>query len=99
AVPVVCDHSETERSVPRDVLAARDHRRKRPTVPFLEQVQWEPRRTGRQASPEKLSPHHFREHRELVGISRERVEAPRNAFDPVDEQPKMDARPPWDRIA
>jgi hypothetical protein len=31
--------------------------------------------------------------RELVGIARERVKAPRDAFNAVDEQAEMDARP------
>ena len=35
---------------------------------------------------------------ELVGISRERVEAGKQAVDAVDEQPEMDARPPRDRV-
>src|SRR4029077_2044892 len=80
------------------MLAAGDVGRERPTVPFLEQVQREARRTSRQALPAKLPPHHFLESRELVGISHERIEAARNAFDAVDEQPEMDARPPRDRI-
>src|SRR5207253_8869012 len=81
-----------------NVLAAGDGGRERPTVPFLEQVQREPRRTRGQALPAKLPPHHFLESRQLVGVSRERIEAPRNAFHPVDEQAEMNARPPRDCI-
>jgi hypothetical protein len=42
--------------------------------------------------------HHFLEGHEIIGIARERVKAPRDAFDAVDEQTEMDARPPRDRI-
>jgi hypothetical protein len=68
------------------------------TVPLLEQVQREPGRTRGQALPAKLPLHRILESRELVGISRERVEAPRDAIDAVHEQTEMDARPPGDRI-
>ena len=98
AVHVVRDHPQAEGSVAGDVLAAGDGGRERPTVPFLEQVEREPRRTRGQTLPAKLPPHHFLEGRELAGISRERVEAPRDAFDAMDEDAEMDARPPGDRI-
>jgi len=98
AVPVVRDHSQAECSITGDVLAAGDGGRERPTIPFLEQVQREPGRTRGQVLPAKLPPHHFLEGHELVGIARERVKAPRDAVDAVDEQAEMDARPPRDRI-
>ena len=80
------------------MLAAGDSGRERPTVPFLEQVQGEPGRRRGQALPAKFLPHHLLESRELVGIARERVETPGDAFDAVNEEAEMDARPPLNRI-
>src|ERR1700674_4466459 len=90
AVHVVRDHSQAECSITGDVLAAGDSGREPPTVPFLEQVQREPRRTRGQVLPAKLPPHSCLEGRELVGIARKRVKALRDAVDAVDEQAEMD---------